>query len=412
MAEQPVISVPRESGSHTPTAIAPPDIKLKQELQLASLMAWNSAMPAVPLIATMPSQRNLPAVNPSVIAPPPNISDVSPSRQLTPATQVVVEPAPSMHQAIREIASISIGRLQVVGPAPEVPVDQQISFPAQRALSTETSVVPPPPSVGGLGNTGHGMSSLPDEMAVVPPAPVLQSTGSYPGGSTEAIAVSVVPPPPSINSLGHAGSQQANSALAAGMQITSLPAAIHPASDRSRIGSPTSGLPAGLLPGETVPNRDGASADTKEAPSTRELSVDFMVPALVLPMSSYFSNYEVFIAEQRLTRHQSRLIKLVYEFLPYQPRLSAAGPNYPGIENLRATRDRSCDQALTQVASSASTASWSQSDRLQVNAKSITQLQGNLECYRTTADDYRRARARPHRQKIATSTPSSDVLRD
>jgi hypothetical protein len=49
-------------------------------------------------------------------------------------------------------------------------------------------------------------------------------------------------------------------------------------------------------------------------------------------MSSYFSNYEVFIAEQRVTRHQSRLIKLVYEFLSYQARLSDYGPNYPGIE--------------------------------------------------------------------------------
>jgi hypothetical protein len=337
-----------------------------------------------------------------------------------PATPVVIEPAPSVHQSIRRIASISIGQLQVVGPAPEMPLHQQVSFPAQRTLIASTSVVPPPPPVGGLGNIGHRTSSLPDEMPVVPPAPLLQgasmqSAGSYPSGSSDAIAVPVVPPPPSINSLGHPGSQRVSSLLAAGMQIAPLPAAIHPAGDGSRSGAPTtltSGLPGGLLPGEIIPNHEGIFADTKELPDTRELSVNFMVPALVLPMSSYFSNYEVFIAEQRLPRHQSRLIKLVYEFLSYEPRLSHYGPNYPGIENLRATRDRSCDQALLQVASSASTVPWSQSGRLQLSAKSLTQLQSPLECYRTTADNYRRARARQHRQKVATSAPGSDVLPD
>jgi hypothetical protein len=420
LVKQPVISSSRESGRRRPAAITPPNIKLKQELQLARIMPLNSALPAVPFMATMRSQRNMPAVSPSVIAPPPDISEVSASQHLPPATLVVIEPAPSVDQSIRQLASFSIGQLQVVGPAPKMPLHQQVSFPAQRTLIASTSVVPPPPSVRGLGNTGHRTSSLPDEMPVVPPAPLLQSAsmqsaGSYPSGSSDGIAVPVVPPPPSMNSLGHPGNQRVSSALAAGMQIAPLPAAIHPAGDRSRSGGPTtltSGLPGGLLPGEIIPNHEGTLADTKELPDTRELSVIFMVPALVLPMSSYFSNYEVFIAEQRLTRHQSQLIKLVYEFLSYQPRLSDYGPNYPGIENLRATRDRSCDQALMQVASSASTVPWSQSGRLQLSAKSLTQQQSTLECYRTTADDYRRARARQHRQKIATSTPGSDVLPD
>jgi hypothetical protein len=419
--KQPVISVSRESGGRTPAVITPPDIKLKQELRLASIMPLKSVLPAVPITTTVRSQRRMPAVGgPSVIAPPPDISQVSPSQHLTPATSVVIEPPPSVDQSIRQVASISIGQLQVVGPAPEMSLHQQVTFPAQRTLIASTSVVPPPPSLGGLGNTADRTSSLPGEMPVVPPAPSLQSAslrsaGNYPGGSSDGMAVRVVPPPPSINGLGRAGSQGGSSLLAAGMPTAPLPAAIHPASYGSRGGAPTtltSGLPGGLLPGEIIPNHEETHAATKELPNTRELSVNFMVPALVLPMSSYFSNYEVFIAEQRLTRHQSRLIKLVYEFLPYQPRLSAYGPNHPGIENLRATRDRSCDQDLVQVASSASTVSWSQSDRLQLSAKSLTQLQSRLECYRTTADDYRRARARQHRQKIATSSPGSDVLPD
>jgi hypothetical protein len=465
LVKQPVISVSRKAGSRTPTSLTPPSIKLNEELRLARIMAWNSTIPAVPFTATMQSQWNMPAVSASVIAPPPDISEVSPSRHLTATTPVVIEPAPSVHQSIRQIASISIGHLQVVGPAPEI---QQVSFPAQRTLIASTSVVPPPPSVRGLGNTGHRTSALPDEMPVVPPAPwlqsarshlgsspqdgpvsvvppppsvrslgnpggqrpsplsdfadqvvppapPLQSAGSYASGTSNGIAVPVVPPPPSINNLGHPGNQRARSLLASGMQIAALPAAIHAPGDRFGSGGPTTivnGLPGGLLPGEIIPNHEGTLADTKEPPDAKELSVNFMVPALVLPMSSYFSNYEVFIAEQRLTRHQSRLIKLVYEFLPYQPRLSDYGPNDPGIENLRATRDRSCDQALMQVASSASTVPWSQSARLQLSAKSLEQRQSTLECYRTTADDYRRARARQHRQKVAIRNSGSDVLPD
>jgi hypothetical protein len=450
--KQPVISVSRESGSRAPTSVSPPNIKLKEELRLARIMGWNSALPAVPFVATMRSQRNMPAVSASVIAPPPDISEVSPSRHLTPATPVVIEPAPSVDQPIRQIASISIGHLQVVRPAIEMPLHQQVSFPAERTLIASTSVVPPPPSVRGLGNTGHRTSLLPDEMPVVPPAPLLQSAGSHLRSSAQVSPVSVVPPPPSVRSLGNPGGQQPSSLSAGvdqvvppapslqsagsyargtsgsiatsvaplppsinslghpgGQRVSSLLAAIHPPGDHSRSGEPTTmanGLPGGLLPGEIIPNQQGTVADTKE------LSMSFMVPALVLPMSSYFSNYEVFIAEQRVTRHQSRLIKLVYEFLSYQPRLSDYGPNYPGIENLRATRDRSCDQALMQVASSASTVPWSQSARLQLSAKSLTQGESTLECYRTTADDYRRAHARQHRQKVATSNPGSDVLPD
>jgi hypothetical protein len=271
--------------------------------------------------------------------------------------------------------------------------------------------VPPPPSVRSLGNPGgqrpSSLSAVADQ--VVPPVPPLQSGGSYANNTSGSIAIPVAPPPPSINNLGHPGSQRVSSLPAAGVQIATLPAA----AVRAGSGGPTtlaSGLPGGLLPGEIIPNHEETVADTKEPADTKELNVNFMVPALVLPMSSYFPNYEVFIAEQRLTRNQSRLIKLVYEFLSYQPRLSDYVPNYAGIENLHATRDRNCDQALMQVASSSTTVRWALSSRLQRGGKSLEQQQSTLECYRTTADDFRRARAHQHRQKVATSNPGSGVL--
>jgi hypothetical protein len=163
------------------------------------------------------------------------------------------------------------------------------------------------------------------------------------------------------------------------------------------------GLPGGLLPGELVGNGGEARVDPKDSSDTNEdsnaeqLNVNFIGPALVAPRSSYFQSFEVFLAEERLGKQQSRLIKLVYDFLPYQPRLSDYGPNYPALENLRATRDPSCDEPLKEVVSSANTLHWSQAARVQLTTTSSKQRQNTLPCYRTTADDYRRARDRQHR---------------
>jgi len=68
------------------------------------------------------------------------------------------------------------------------------------------------------------------------------------------------------------------------------------------------------------------------------------------PRSSFFSTHEVFVAAQVLRgEDESRLVKLVYAFLPYQPRLSDYGFDYSLIYELHATRDPSCDQSLTQM---------------------------------------------------------------
>jgi hypothetical protein len=116
--------------------------------------------------------------------------------------------------------------------------------------------------------------------------------------------------------------------------------------------------------------------------------------SLALPTqgSSFFSNYEVFIAERRIAKGKTELIKLVYVFLPYQRRLSQYVADNAKVYTLRVIRDQSCDETLMQMTwpdpdqdhpdaqSSADGGAMSSSDR---NAK--------LPCYRTTADDYQRA---------------------
>ncbi len=141
---------------------------------------------------------------------------------------------------------------------------------------------------------------------------------------------------------------------------------------------------------------DVAPTDRREQPAlTKEVSVNFVGLALSLPSSSYFASHEVFIAEER-SHSQSRLIKLVYEFLPYQERLSDYGPDYPDVDKLRVTRDPSCDESLPQVMTAMTKSSHAVTDRLQQHLNAAGIQTGKLECYRTTADDYRRARAHRH----------------
>jgi hypothetical protein len=114
-----------------------------------------------------------------------------------------------------------------------------------------------------------------------------------------------------------------------------------------------------------------------------------------LPSSSYFSNYEVFIAERRVSKDESQLIKLVYESLPYQRRLSEYGLNNR-VFKLRVTRDPSCDESLIQM-------TWPDADQGKPGAKPATDSpelksghDDKLPCYRTTADAYRKALSHGH----------------
>jgi hypothetical protein len=113
-----------------------------------------------------------------------------------------------------------------------------------------------------------------------------------------------------------------------------------------------------------------------------------------LPTSSYFSNYEVFVAEKWLSRTESQLIKLVYVFLPYQRRLSEYG-DLSKVFKVRVTRDPTCDESLMQIM-------WPEGENAKAPSRAAAQglasapseRKNLLPCYRTTADEYRRALSR------------------
>jgi hypothetical protein len=326
--------VPREVRK--PEAV-PPEVRVKAEVRsLDLLLSGRSVLPAPPSTGAGDLRLGPGLALIAVVAPPPQLT-YAPSRR----------------------AMGGLGGAAVVGPPPEA-----LGVGGRRTLAAPAAgVVEPPPLLSQVSGRPGGMQI--GHVEAVGPAPQISSQdspmrASVVRASLNAPLTAVAPPPHS----------------SAGVPPATIRVATY-----NNTQDPMTRDPHGA---DVVP------IDGREQPAQiKEVSVNFVGLALSLPSSSYFASHEVFIAEERL-RSQSRLIKLVYEFLPYQERLSDYGPDYPDVDKLRVTRDPSCDEPVVQVVTGLRTASHAVSDRLQ---QSLQGAQASkLECYRTTADDYRRAR--------------------
>ena len=108
------------------------------------------------------------------------------------------------------------------------------------------------------------------------------------------------------------------------------------------------------------------------------------------------------MAEQQLKgEDESRLVKLVYAFLPYQPRLSESGFDYSLIYELHATRDPSCDQSLTQMTTDQRDSTHRS---LKYTSDSPVLNTGRryrpLPCYSSTPEDYTRIVSDPVKRDL------------
>jgi hypothetical protein len=139
------------------------------------------------------------------------------------------------------------------------------------------------------------------------------------------------------------------------------------------------------------------AADGEAWPGVRKEPIEVRLIALahVYPRSSFFANDEVFIAEQEMGKDESRFIKLVYDYLPYQPPLSSYGLNYSLVHRVHAVRDASCDQTLWEMRwqRQATAGSWKYAADSPM--ADLERRQARLRCYRTTSDDYERALREP-----------------
>jgi hypothetical protein len=131
------------------------------------------------------------------------------------------------------------------------------------------------------------------------------------------------------------------------------------------------------------------------------IQVRLIALAIAYPRTSFFANDEVFIAQQELAKEESRFIKLVYDFLPYQPPLSSYGLNYSLVHRINAIRDTTCDETLWEMRTALqqrrqtdkTVSGWRYASETPV--ADLDHRQARLRCYRTTSDDYETAFREP-----------------
>jgi hypothetical protein len=303
----------------------------------------------------------------------------------------VAPPPPSLRQTGTSApggGQLSLsGTSKVVAPIPSLnPGAGGVRRLSNSLAGAAVSAVPPPPSVAG-GNSLEGLriTSLSGSgTRVIPPAASLSGQNSIAGRKSGAGLGAgnqrAVPPAPA-GGTGSALQGGRTASLGNGDQQVAPPAP-------SGAGAQNAGPNSTAMDTKAVP--PAPNLNSASAPATIELPVRVIGMALSLPNSSYFSNYEVFIAERRIKKGNPELIKLVYVSLPYQPRLTDYGLDDSKVYKLRVTRDPTCDESLLDM-------TWPQTDEKKSGSKYATgppalapnEPNNLLPCYRTTADDYR-----------------------
>lgn len=133
-----------------------------------------------------------------------------------------------------------------------------------------------------------------------------------------------------------------------------------------------------------------------DPPKKMRIRVRLVAVALALPASSFFSNLEVLVAEKEIGLEEFSLIKLVFTYLPYQPRLSEAGFDYSVVHEVSAWRNPDCDETVAELTTR------NLPDRHEPMTYSRNAPREDLDlrrialpCYETRADDYIKARLEP-----------------
>lgn len=114
------------------------------------------------------------------------------------------------------------------------------------------------------------------------------------------------------------------------------------------------------------------------------------------PRSSFFPSREVFVAEREVSHEEWGFIKLVFTFLPYQPRLSESGFDYSVVHEVSAWRHPDCDETLDQLTKRSLPDRHEpliyshNAPRTDLDRKRIS-----LRCYETNADDYIKTSVEP-----------------
>jgi hypothetical protein len=361
---------------------------------------------------------SLSGAGPNVVPPPPPVQGAGNAGgarlgSMAGAGPQVVPPPPSVQDAgnfarTRRMDRPSPTGLQVVPPPPSVQGSGGSAGGTRLgSLSGAGSeVVPPPPSVEDAGNSGAGgrLGSLSGGGSgggsqIVTPHPSLEDAGNSGAGgrlpSLSGEGSQIVPPPPSIEGASNSGGGgRLGSMSGGGSQIVPPPPSIEGAGN-----SGASGPAKTMNPEPAIASSPTPAVNKENKATVEELPLGLIGLVFAAPGTSYFSNFEVFVAKRRVGKDQLQLIKLVYEFLPYQRRLSEYNLSDlpPRVIKLRVTPDPSCDESLGHMIQSYTDPSSSAREHPELPAAlRSSDLNAVLACYRTTADDFQKAMSRTH----------------
>lgn len=439
-------AAPRRNVLAAPSGVVAPPPQVDQATTRRLPLAQASAVAPAPELGGPSAGRPMKAPNTGglrVVPPPPSVQragnaagDARLSSMANAGSQVV-PPPPSMRNAGNSAGAARLRSLpgagpNVVPPPPSVQGAGSAGGDARLGSMADagSQVVPPPPSVQGApGGTRLGSISG-SGPNVVPPPPSVQGTGNSAGdarfGSMAGGAAQVVPPPPSVQgSGGPAGGTRLGSLSGSGSEVVPPPPSVEGAGnsgaggrlgslsgDSSQIMQPPPSVEgagnsgAGGLLQAMDPLPDDAASSTpavnnENKPTIEELPLGLLGLVFAAPGTSFFSNFEVFVAKRRVgkDKDQLQLIKLVYEFLPYQRRLSEYDLTNlpPRVIKLRVTPDPSCDESLGRIIQPHTDPTRATTEYPKLPASLVSSdLNALLPCYRTTASDFQKAMSRGH----------------
>ena len=187
---QPIISLPPEPDNRSQTIVAPPNLHLQHDVALPNIVAWTDkpqlAIAPAPAVPASQITRLAPQLEPTVIAPPPDLQTMS--RQIPHAPQAtVIAPPPAIEAgSARRLGDLNIANNPVIAPAPQLTLDAQRAFPGRTAAGLNgraPQVVAPPPSLGASGRSHSGGAvialNLHAAVGAPPEAPAGNRRGSF-----------------------------------------------------------------------------------------------------------------------------------------------------------------------------------------------------------------------------------------
>ena len=343
LAKQEILSVPPEPDNNHQTIVAPPKVKLKQDVPLPNIVAWTPIPAAQPIAASArsASQLKVPQFEPQVVGPAANVSDVKPKLLIPPELQPsVVEPALSADQLKLKTGQINMAQMEPQVAAPKLPV------PPQRASGvTDNAAKPggggdpgPSPNIQGLATTkGQGqliaLGLNPADVHGPIDAPGGNRSGEFhasPGGKPDA------PGTPNVTGSGSGSGKGsgAGNGLPPGITVGAAP----PGATTSAVAGTPSKSPAS--PDDEARRRILAAAMKPSLPSIRDRQPP--APPPTLPEDPDLS------VEQRVFGS-----KKYYKLVMNMPNLtSATGSWIIHFAELKQTEDKSilaAPQATTKV---------------------------------------------------------------